>query len=164
MTVTKQYTPAADPRNKTHVGDHRNKKMEADANPFSRLRETLDTEQVSATESWKPEVGDELAGIFEGYSRGTTRKGETFPIANVRREDGTTVAVWGFYTVLRDELSMHAPAAGEPLMIKRFPDQQSRTGNTYRVYRVATLEQADPFAGTSEPLDHDWIEAEGGAE
>ena len=161
--MLKDTSPAADALNKTHVGGSYKPKMASGANPFDRLREKLDTERVSATESWKPEVGDELAGIFVGYTKGTTRKGDTFPIANIQREDGTVVAAWVFYRVLRDEFEKHRPEPGAPIMLKRYEDQQSRTGNAYRVYRLATLEEQNPFDGVSAPLDQDWLEAEGGA-
>jgi co-chaperonin GroES (HSP10) len=127
------------------------------------LRAKLDTEAVSASESWKAEVGDELFGVFKGWTRGTTRSGDSFPIANIQRGDRTVVAVWAFYKVLTEELKKAQLKSGDPVMIKRYEDQKSRMGQPYRVYRVATLEEQNPFDGVSAPLDQDWLEAEGGA-
>ena len=129
----------------------------------AQLREKLDTEAVSASESWKAEVSDELLGIFKGWTRGTTRSGDSFPIANVERKDGTIVAVWAFYKVLIEELKKAQLKSGDPVMIKRYEDQKSRMGQSYRVYRVATLEERDPFESASEPLDQGWLDEEGGA-
>jgi hypothetical protein len=126
------------------------------------LQEKLDTESCSPNESWKPEVGDELVGLFKGWKRGITRKGQAFPIANIEEEYGDIIEVWASYKMLTEELENAQLKRDEPVIIKRYEDQQSLMGHSSRVYRVSTLEDQDPFKNVSEPLDQDWLESIGG--
>ena len=153
-------THPADAGNKTYVGGSNKSDLASGPSIAARLRKKLDTEAVSANESWKPEVGDELLGVFKGWTRGTTHKGDAFPIANIEECGGNIVAVWAFYKVLKEELEKAKLKVSDPVMLKRFEDKKSRMGQPYRVYRVATLEERNPFENMSEPLDQDWLESE----
>jgi len=132
------------------------------ADIYQRLREKIDTESFSPDESWKPEVGDELFGVFSHWARGITSKGDAFPIANIEEADGNIVEVWASYKMLTEELENAQLKRDEPVIIKRYEDQQSLMGHSSRVYRVSTLEDQDPFKNVSEPLDQDWLESIGG--
>ena len=129
------------------------------------MRQKLDEADQTATEAWKPEPGDELIGTVAGWSSGTTRRDETHPILIVELEDGSRIAVWCFYSVLRDELKKADPKIGETILIRRLDDRTNSDGIGYRVYRVAVdREDADPFETASEPVDApgDWTFSEGG--
>ena len=136
-----------------------------DGDPKSRLRARLDTTETPS-KPWQPEPSDELIGVFTGWTRGTTRRNETHPIALVETEAGETWAVWCFYAVLREELQKAAPKPGETILIRRGEDRKGPNGR-YRVYRVAVDREADPFADAAAPLDQgapgDWALAEGGS-
>ena len=137
--------------------------MADDENLFYWLEEKLDRESCSPNESWQPKVGERLMGFFKGWTRGITRTGEVFPVANIEDDYGDIIEVWASYKMLTEELKKAQLKSGDPVMIKRYEDQKSRTGQPNRVYRVATLEEQNPFDGVSAPLDQDWLEAEGGA-
>lgn len=133
---------------------------------LSRLRARLDSEAEEHPAAWKPEPGVELVGVFEGWREGTTRRGETHPIAVVRcATTGERVAVWCFYSVLREEFRKAKPRRGELVAIRRLPDREGPNG-AYRVYRVVVDrdDQADPFGDAAPPVDAeppgDWLFAE----
>lgn len=135
------------------------------SDPVERLRAKLDRESESHPDAWKAEPGDELVGTFERWTSGTTRRGETHPIAIVRTTNGDPVAVWCFYAVLRAELQKAAPKPGELLAIRRLEDRENGEGQPYRVFRVVVdRDQNDPFTGADPPVDAegDWIFTEGG--
>ena len=102
--------------------------------PTERLRAQADARQVVA-KPWKPEPGDELVGIFRGWSSGRTRRNETHRIALLEDEVGVTWGVWTYYTVLRAEFEQADPQLDEMVLVRRLEDRTGPNG-PYRVFRV----------------------------
>jgi hypothetical protein len=119
-----------------------------------RLRALADSRELRG-KPWQPEVGDELVGVFRGWSSGVTKRAERHPIAIVEDASGTSWAVWLFYRVLRAEFQEANPEPGELVLVRRLPDREGPNG-AYRVFRVAVdRAAADPFADTDSPVDCD---------
>jgi hypothetical protein len=119
-----------------------------------RLRALADSRELRG-QPWQPEVGDELVGVFRGWSSGVTKRAERHPIAIVEDASGTSWAVWLFYRVLRAEFQEANPEPGELVLVRRLPDREGPNG-AYRVFRVVVdRAAADPFADTDSPVDCD---------
>ena len=102
--------------------------------PAERLRAQADARRMTG-KPWTPEVGDELVGVFRGWSSGVTRRNEHHRIALVEDEVGVVWAVWTFYTVLRAEFEQADPQPDEMLLVRRLEDRTGPNGR-YRVFAV----------------------------
>jgi len=96
--------------------------------------------------------GDTLIGEFLRWSKGTTSRGETHPIAEIRDRDGVAYSVWCFYTVLRQQLVDLDLTPGDWLAIRREEDRESAAGHRYRNFKVIALDEGTP-AAVSPPVD-----------
>ncbi len=122
--------------------------------PAERLRALADSRELRG-QPWQPDVGDELVGVFRGWSSGVTKRAERHPIAILEDEAGTSWAVWLFYSVLRAEFQQANPEPGEFVLVRRLPDREGPNG-IYRCFRVVVdRAAADPFADTDSPVDGD---------
>jgi hypothetical protein len=97
---------------------------------MSSLADALDRDPPPG---WRPEEGEKLVGVL--VSVGMSNEGDygSYPIAVVRREDGSEVAVHAFHEVLRSELQRAKPNIGDTVGIKYLGVPDGVTYNSYRV-------------------------------
>ncbi len=85
--------------------------------------------------------GDTLLGTFVRLDRGTTRTGDTYPVAIVRDQDGTLRRLWVFHAALRQQLRDARPAPGDRLGVRYLGERESGEGRRYHAWRVVTDRQ-----------------------
>lgn len=110
---------------------------------FSDLLGQLDPEPLPEAWIWQDEgPGATLTGYFEDLRHRTTSKGGPFPVAVIRRPDGTRVALWMFHTVLQEQFETASPNPGDRVAV-RFMGKPE--GRSYYEWRVAA--GPDPMEG-----------------
>lgn len=85
-------------------------------------------------ESWRPEPGDMLIGEVMSITSRTTEYG-AYRILEIKRDDGTRLAVHAFHQVLEQELAKIKPQIGHRIGIKFLGKPE---GKNYVSYKAAT--------------------------
>jgi hypothetical protein len=103
------------------------------ANAESSIADRLDKTYAPA---WKPEPGDKIVGEITGFDDRDGGHG-IYRIANVRLDDGTTVALHAFRKVLADELEEQNARVGDRLGVKYLgPITKAGGVGSYHGYKV----------------------------
>lgn len=95
---------------------------------MSSLEDRLDTEAVG----WRPVAGEKLTGVIVDISEGSSDYG-TYPLVEISADDGRTVTVHAFHTVLKNELASKKPNVGDRIGIKYVGIPPGKNYETYRV-------------------------------
>lgn len=97
-------------------------------------------------ESWSPEVGDSIKGIFLKVEFIETDYG-TKPLAFIRdlNSDNQTVKVWLSSVVLQEVVDFEPPA-GTPIGIRYEGLQQAKSGRDFKAYTIVLPQSLDPEA------------------
>ena len=88
-------------------------------------------------ESWKPGIGDTVAGTVRSIDIRATEYDPAVPVLELERPEGGRTAVWAFHTVLRSELKRLGAQVGDEIAIRRLED----SGKGYKRYRVFTPDE-----------------------
>ena len=114
---------------------------------LNQLRQQLNSDEPEGATAWRAEPGDELAGVFREWSKGTTSRGETHHIAHLDDAHGQRWAVWTLYVALREELRKADPKPGDLVAIRRLDDGKAKeSGQVYRRYKVVCARTRDQAA------------------
>jgi hypothetical protein len=83
-------------------------------------------------EAWRPEPGDILVGIIDGYDVGHTAYG---PVRTVllTQDTGGRVSVWLSSTVLLNLFEQHKPKPGERIGLKYLGKDENKGYHRYRL-------------------------------
>lgn len=87
-------------------------------------------------ESWRPEAGQTLVGVFQRLESGHTSYGPAWIAILSDVASGEERSVWLLHTALRNQFKRHAPAAGELVAIKYEGKATSSTGQKYDNWTV----------------------------
>jgi len=111
--------------------------------------DSLDTEFEKAEkreeggDTWKPEAGDQLKGIFLNVSYVKGDYGWQ-PVAVIRNlKDEASIKVWCSSGILREQVENLAPAPGTPIAIRYDGTKKSEKGRDYKVHVVAMPEREE---------------------
>jgi hypothetical protein len=95
------------------------------------------TADFAYAEAWRPDRGDILEGVVTEITQYDGGGYGSYPIVTVKQDDGTSVAVHAFHTVLRNELARLDVQVGEGIAILYAGPQKTRDGKAmYEGYRV----------------------------
>jgi hypothetical protein len=109
------------------------------------IKDKLDLPEA---EAWRPAPGDQVIGRVVSIDE-RTGDYEPYPCITIHTSDDTLVAVHGFHTVLKNELSKFAPQEGDEIGISYRGLKKSGAGREFENYRVV-VERSDgsPAAAT----------------
>lgn len=113
---------------------------------------TLNEQDLRNAEGWRPEEGDLLIGeVTEVTSGWSDHAGDFYPILTIKRRDnGESVSVHCFHTVLKNKILTLRPQVGQTVGIKylgkhQHPKDASREVTDY-VVKIEGGSTADPYA------------------
>ena len=114
-----------------------------DDNLDKRRQQREDEFDGEDSETWEPEEGDTLKGVFVQVKYIETRYGIK-PLALIKPLKGDTLTeVWCTRMVLRDEMEGLAPKQGTYIGIRYEGQQVSQGGNEFHLYTVNVPEQTE---------------------
>ena len=119
--------------------------MSVDKDFFDNLDEAYDEAEKAAEggDTWKPEAGDQLKGIFLNV---TFVKGDWgwSPVGVIRDlSDNESVKVWFSSGILKEAIMNLKPAPGTPIAIRYDGTQKSDKGRDYKKHVVAMPEREE---------------------
>lgn len=60
--------------------------------------------EIDTAPAWRPEPGDHMIGTVIGFRIGTTSDYDDYPIVIYKTDEGATISVHAFHTLLRERL------------------------------------------------------------
>lgn len=87
---------------------------------------------------WVPQPGDKVTGTVIDVDTATSEYGE-YPLIEVQRPDGSTVAVHAFHTVLKKRIESKRPKIGDRIGIVYFGKDEGGKFGGFENYKVVVM-------------------------
>jgi hypothetical protein len=91
-----------------------------------------------AAKGWLPKPGDKVTGIVVDVDTATSEYGE-YPLIEVQRPDGSTVAVHAFHEVLKKRIASKKPKIGDRIGIVYFGKDEGGKYGGFENYKVVVM-------------------------
>jgi hypothetical protein len=129
------------------------------------FRQQVEGADMSYPDAWRPDPGDALIAVVQGYDSAQTKWGRQH-VANVKREDdGELLAVWLSHKVLREEFKDKRPTPGERIGIKYHGEHEQGGYAMYTLRVDRSGEDAVPdFERSDPPTDEAAVRAGNGGD